>query len=68
MSRFVTVTEVARVLGVSRPTALKRLRSGEVPGLGVYFRRYRVSREVFDAWAKSEDHGKSGKVLKFVKP
>lgn len=54
-ARWVTVGEVARRLHLSVPTARKRLRAGEVPGLVAHFGTPRVERQVFEKWLLSKD-------------
>lgn len=51
---FITVGEVARVLRLSWPTAKKRLRSGEVPGLTRHYGIDRVQRQVFETWHEKQ--------------
>lgn len=59
--RWVTIGEVAERLGISRPTARKYLRDGDVPGMVDHYGFTRVDRQVFEKWMDSKDHGKSGK-------
>lgn len=54
---WMSVREVARVMGISPATAMKLIKSGKAPG-GVFMYRYdarqgehwRVKRDVFEPW------------------
>lgn len=47
---FISVSEVARLCKLSRPTAIARLRTGEIPGRVTHHGIQRVVREVFLKW------------------
>lgn len=49
---FLSVAEVARVVGVSRPTAYRRLKSGEIPGWVKHFGHWKVSAKTFEKWVE----------------
>lgn len=54
-ARWITIGDVAKALHVSHPTARKKLRGGEVPGLVDHFGTPRVERKVFEKWRDSKD-------------
>ncbi len=45
MSKFMTVTELCEVLDLSRPTVMRHLESGELPGSKIG-NRWRISKAV----------------------
>jgi response regulator of citrate/malate metabolism len=59
--RWITVTEVARRLDISRPTARKRLLAKQIAGLTSHYGYGRIDRKVFEEWLVSEGSGKGGK-------
>lgn len=63
--RWITISEIAERLGLSRPTARKRLGDGDIAGLVAHLGYSRVERREYEAWEKtqvSKDRGKTGKV------
>ena len=52
--RWISSVQVARLLGVSRPTARKRLEDATVPGRVVYLGYPRIDRKVFESWLKKQ--------------
>jgi excisionase family DNA binding protein len=54
-SRWLSIAEVARELGVSADTAMRRVKTGSIPGGERMYahgrgERWHVSREAFTAW------------------
>jgi excisionase family DNA binding protein len=60
--RWITVSDVAKRLFISRPTAAKLLQDGKIPGLTSDRYPRRVEREVFEKWHKSKDRSKLSNV------
>lgn len=54
-NHWVSIQEVANRCCVSRPTASKKLRAGEIPGLAQHHGTTRVDRKTFEKWALSKD-------------
>lgn len=52
--RWISHEEIAKRLGISRPTVADRLERGEIPGRVTHVGTQRVEREVFEKWAKSQ--------------
>jgi len=58
-SRWLSIAEVARELGVSRWTAQQRVRDGDIPGGERMYshekgERWHVDRETFNAWRQAQ--------------
>lgn len=51
--RALSITEVAEILGVSRPTIYKMIQDGEIPALRLR-RRYVIPIEELDNWMRIE--------------
>lgn len=51
--RALSITEVAELLGVSRPTIYKMIQEGEIPALRLR-RRYVIPVEELDNWMRIE--------------
>ena len=47
--RFMSVVEAGRLLGLSRATTYRRVKSGDIPGLTHFAGSYRVNRAEFEA-------------------
>lgn len=52
---FISLTEIAGRLRLSRPTVLKLLRKGVIPGRLLHHGIQRVQRQVFEKWEKIKD-------------
>jgi len=53
-SRWVSFSEVAKLLGCSRATARKRVLDKTIPGAATFLRRLRVDRMKFEKWLKTQ--------------
>ena len=51
--RWITIGAVASLLNISWPTARKRLKSGDIPGLVEHLGYTRVELQVFRKWHDS---------------
>lgn len=51
---FIAIARVAKLLKLSRPTARKRLATGEIPGLIKHHGITRVKRYPFEKWLLSQ--------------
>ena len=52
--RWISISEVAGVLGCSRATARKRVLDKTIPGAATFLRRLRVDRVKFEKWLKTQ--------------
>lgn len=63
--RWITISEIAERLGLSRPTVRKRLAEGDIGGRVAHLGYSRVERREYEAWEKTQffkDRGKTDKV------
>lgn len=64
--RRIRAKEIAARLGVARPTAIKLMRRGVIPGAQMIYRdergreHWRADREAFEAWATAAEGERAG--------
>ena len=51
-----TIMEAATLLGISRKTAYKYAKNGELPGVRRLGGRYLVSKHLLEAWLEGKQH------------
>lgn len=61
--RWISHEEIARRLGISRPTVHAHLKKGCIPGREEFMGGFRVDRETFTAWADAHHPVRSVKSL-----
>ena len=54
--RWISISEVSKLLNISRPTATQRLSAGKIPGLRDHLGIRRVARAVFERWLDAHQH------------
>lgn len=53
---FYTVSDIQKILGISRPTVYKLLKRREFPWISVGGNAYRILRSGFDEWINENMH------------
>lgn len=61
--RWISHEEIAKRLGISRPTVHARLKDATIPGRSAFMGGFRVDRETFTAWADAHYPVRSVKIL-----
>tara|TARA_Y100001951_G_scaffold18829_1_gene14079 strand:+ start:124 stop:330 length:207 start_codon:yes stop_codon:yes gene_type:complete len=51
-----SVEEAAKLLGISRKTAYKYAKIGELPGVRLLGTRYKVSKKLLEDWLDGKQH------------
>jgi excisionase family DNA binding protein len=53
--QFLGPKDIAAVIGIHEKTAVRMFRSGELPGFKAGPKLWRISRQSFEAWAKTKE-------------
>lgn len=53
-TRWISFSEISRVLGCARLTARKRVADGTIPGKILFLRQLRVERQAFEKWLETQ--------------
>lgn len=61
--RWISHEEIAKRLGISRPTVADRLEKGHIPGREAFMGGFRVNRETFASWADTHHPVRNVKIV-----